>query len=302
MEECIVFGKEAGFIQGKELEDAEKMLRAVKRGVKPPPCRGRDECDAYCSEAEHFEECVNFAEAAGFMTAEEAVLARKTQGKGPGGCRNKDECEAFCQNPDNQETCFNFAKENGLIPEADLKQMEENKQKLRESLNQAPRVVLDCLNLLLGSDLVEKIKSGQALPPREANDQMRACFEKMRSPAGEEGRGQMPPGQTGPGGCQSPAECQAFCENNPQECQNFGPQPEGPARLPPAESFQNPPEGFPPPPDQFPPAEPQLMTPSVPSGEQAPPANENPTLPGSFLGPNSLLGSILSFLLGKLSR
>src|SRR3989344_6428747 len=48
MEECIAFGLEAGFIQGKEAEDAQKMLEAVKRGVKPPPCRGKEACDEYC--------------------------------------------------------------------------------------------------------------------------------------------------------------------------------------------------------------------------------------------------------------
>ena len=31
MEECVTFGIEAGFIQGKELEDVQKMLTAIKR-------------------------------------------------------------------------------------------------------------------------------------------------------------------------------------------------------------------------------------------------------------------------------
>ncbi|MDP3093598.1 MAG: proline-rich domain-containing protein [bacterium] len=290
MEVCMTFAMEAGFMTEQEKADSQKMLQALKKGIKPPNCRGKEECDVYCGQEEHFEECINFAEAAGFMTSEDAAMARKTKGKGPGGCKNKEECEAFCNNPDNQEACFNFAKENGMIPEEDLRQMEESKQKLQESLNQAPPAVLDCLNSVLGSDMVEKIKSGQALPPRETNDQMRACFEKMRSPAGEEGQGQMPPGQTGPDGpngpagpqgCQSPTECQAFCENNPQECQNFGPQSEGPTR--PEEP------NSPMPPNQ------QLPIENPPPPENPPPSNENP--PAGLFGPNSLLGSVANIFL-----
>ena len=39
MEECVAFGAEAGFIQGKELEDAQKMLAAIKRGCAAPLSR-----------------------------------------------------------------------------------------------------------------------------------------------------------------------------------------------------------------------------------------------------------------------
>jgi hypothetical protein len=216
MEECVTFGIEAGFIQGKELEDSQKMLAAIKKGVKPPRCQGKEECDAYCGQDEHFDECANFAEAAGFMSAEEATMARKTKGKGPGGCKGKDTCEAFCNNPDNQETCFNFAKENGLIPEEDLKRMEEGKQQFKESLNQAPSEVKDCLNSAFGLEMMEKFKSGAAMPPREIGNQMRQCFEKVMP---------MPPQgtqlQAGPGGCKTPEECEAYCKNNPDECKNF---------------------------------------------------------------------------------
>ncbi len=229
MEECMTFAMEAGMMSEQEKADSQKMLQAIKKGVKPPNCRGKDECDVYCQQEEHFDECTKFAEAAGFMSSEEAAMARKTGGKGPAGCKGKDECDAFCNNPDNQETCFNFAKENGMIPEADLKQMEEGKQKFKESLNQAPSAVLDCLDSKLGSEMMEKFKSGAVMPPREIGDKMRECFEKM-GPVGPSGQGgpgaggMVPPaGQTGPGGCQSADECQIYCESHPDECQNSAP-------------------------------------------------------------------------------
>jgi len=322
MEECIAFGIEAGFIQGKELEDVQKMLAAVKRGVKPPPCKGKEACDAYCSspdnmevcmtfaieagfmnesekadsqkmlqalkkgakppsckgkeacdvycaEDAHVEECINFAIAAGFMDAKDAEMAKKTKGKGPGGCKGKDECEAFCNNPDNQETCFNFGKENGLIPEEDLRRMEEGKRGNRGESNQ-------------------KFQPGPG----------------MENP-GE----QMMPQQAGPGGCKGPEECQAYCMSHPDECR--GPsdnnqqfqenregmmpsQGEGMMRPPEGGQFQQPPEG-----GQF--QQPQNFQPST--GSTMPPPSGGPA-PMPAPAPQTLLkyspfGAIFNFFLGQ---
>jgi hypothetical protein len=183
MEVCMNFALEAGFMKEEEKADFQKMLQALKKGIKPPNCRGKKECDVYCAEESHFEECMKFAEAAGFMTPEEAEMARKTGGKGPGGCKGKEECETFCNNPDNQETCFNFGKEHGMIPEEDLKMMEEVKQRFQVSMNQMPPEVADCLKSLVGEEIFEKFKSGAAMPPKEIGDQVRICFEQFR-PAG----------------------------------------------------------------------------------------------------------------------
>ncbi|MDP2933352.1 MAG: hypothetical protein Q8N81_04450, partial [bacterium] len=305
MEMCMNFAMEAGFMGEQEKADAQKMLQAIKKGIKPPNCRGKEECDVYCSEESHFEECMKFAEAAGFMSPEEAEMARKTGGKGPGGCKGKEECEAFCNKPDNQEICFNFAKEHGLISEEDLKNMEEGKQRFKESLEQAPPDVLECLNSQFGAEMMEKFKSGAAMPPREIGERMQGCFQKMGPPQGPGGPGEgeggmMPPAsQPGPGGCTTPEECQAYCGSHPEECGNFQP----PA--PPASGGEPgyaptpfvPCEGgnCPPPPSQDgqqyqPPQQPmqpgtQEYTPPPPP----PPPTEQPT---SFL--NSLLGLIIS--------
>ncbi|MDD4990173.1 MAG: hypothetical protein PHW31_02575 [Candidatus Pacebacteria bacterium] len=232
MEECMTFAMEAGFMTEEEKANSQKMLSALKKGVKPPNCQGKEGCDVYCQQDEHFEECTNFAEAAGFMTAEEAAMARKTGGKGPGGCKGKDECEAFCNNPDNQETCFNFGKENGLIPEEDLKRMEEGKLQFKQTLEQAPQEVLDCLNSQIGADLIEKLKSGSTMPPRDVGDKMKTCFEQFMGSGGPKSEGgpgeggMIPPaGQTGPGGCKTAEECKAYCESHPDECQQFQPGP-----------------------------------------------------------------------------
>ena len=92
MEECMDFALKAGFMKDDERAEAEKVLVALRKGVKPPACAGRGgkaACDAYCSDGNesHFDECIAFAEAAGFMSESELRMARITGGKGPLGCR-----------------------------------------------------------------------------------------------------------------------------------------------------------------------------------------------------------------------
>lgn len=222
LEVCMNFAVEAGFMNEREKADAQKMLAAVKKGAKPPKCKGKEDCDAYCGQEEHFEECLSFAEVAGFMSAEDAVMARKTGGKGPGGCKGKEECEAFCK--DNQEACFNFAKENGMIPEEELKKMAAGKEEMQKALLQAPPEVLECLRSEMGADFIEKLKNGTAMPSKEIGDRMGDCFEKVGPREGAPGQGgMMPPGQSGPGGCTTPEECKAYCESHQDECQKFQP-------------------------------------------------------------------------------
>lgn len=199
MEECITFAQAAGLMDEKEKQETQKVLEAIKKGVKPPQCRGKEECDVYCSEENHFEECIKFAEAAGFMSAEDAEMARKTGGKGPGNCRSKEQCEAFCASPDNQESCFNFAKEHGFIKQEDIQKMEEGKQRFQEMMSQAPPKVIECLNASIGAGMMEKLKSGAAMPPREIGDKMRTCFESVMGAPGVGGDQMGPPGN-GPAG------------------------------------------------------------------------------------------------------
>ncbi len=238
MEECITFAQAAGFMSPQEAADSQKVLAAIRNGVNPPKCQGKEACDAYCSQPEHFDECTNFAVAAGFMSSEDAAVAKKTGGKGPGGCTTKESCDAFCNNPDNQETCFNFAKDNGLISQDDLQKMQQGQEQLQQSLKNAPQAVLTCLQNAIGSDVLEKMKSGNFMPPKDVGEKMMQCFQQTApqgqgpmNPQGQPGQNFAPgtesnipggpQGQAGPGGCTTPEECKKFCGNNPDACQNF---------------------------------------------------------------------------------
>lgn len=189
-------------LQGQDLENAQKALTAINKGVLPPPCRGQEECQTYCSDPPHIDACVNFAVAAGMMSQQDAEIAKKTGGKGPGGCASKDQCDAFCNNPDNQQTCFNFSKDNGLIPPEELQKMQEGQKQTQQALENAPSQVLDCLNSALGSDTISKLKSGELMPSQDIGEKMSQCFSKMGSQNGQSGQPGQPnqTGQMGPGG------------------------------------------------------------------------------------------------------
>jgi hypothetical protein len=237
MKQCMEFAIAAGFMKPEEMKEAQKVLDAIKKGVNPPPCRSKEECDIWCAESdENMTVCTKFAAAAGFMSEKDAEMALKTGGKGPGGCRGKDQCEKFCQDPANEEICFNFAKEHGMIPEEDLKNMEQGKKQMMQVLEQAPPKIAECLKETVGVEVLEKLKAGTFMPSRELGEKMRECGEKMMEKMGppqgmmpskeemiapSEGM-TMPEGMTGPGGCQSPEECEKYCKEHQEECMKFG--------------------------------------------------------------------------------
>lgn len=239
MEECMTFAIQAGLMPQEEKVNAQKMLEAIKQGIKPPACRGESECQEYCSQEANLEECIKFGEATGMMKPEDATMMRKTGGKGPGDCKSKQECEAFCNNPNNSEICFNFGKDNGLISAEDFQKMEQGKQQMQQALTQMPAEVASCLTSALGADTVEKLKNGTAMPSQTIGDQMGKCFQQFSPQGGMNQQGpNMMQQDPGPGGCQSPEECEAYCKNNPQECQNLGPQQQQSGQFVPKEGQQ----------------------------------------------------------------
>lgn len=115
IQECLAFGKKHGLMEEKELEEAEKVEKILREGKKlPGGCTSKDQCEVYCNEEEHMDECIEFGRKAGFMSEEEYQIAKKTGGRGPGGCRGR-ECERYCEDESHFDECLAFAKEHGLI-------------------------------------------------------------------------------------------------------------------------------------------------------------------------------------------
>ena len=147
MEECMTFAQKNGMMSQDQLEESEKVLAAIKRGIKPPACNGPEECDAYCGASEHMEECINFSIETGMMPKQEQEQAQKMlsaikQGIKPPACKptpppnqleqaqsnqinkpNRPEqeglqaCDAYCADPSHIEECVKFSVAMGNMTE-----------------------------------------------------------------------------------------------------------------------------------------------------------------------------------------
>lgn len=218
LDECIAFAKENGMMSEEEIKEVEKFLPLMKSGQTPGKCKSKEECEAFCEAEANFDECFNFAEKAGLISEKEREIMKKTGGKGPGGCRGRA-CQTFCDNPANQKACFEFGKEYGLISDADLQRMEEGKRMLKKQLETGPPEVQECLKSVIS---VEKLESEGFTGGPELGEKMRECFEKL-IPEGMEGQFEFGEGGefSGPGGCKSREECEAYCKEHAEEC-GFG--------------------------------------------------------------------------------
>ena len=168
MNECLDFAVAAGFLSEEERADAEVAMQLIREGRSPGGCTDERSCEEYCDNEAHVDECLAFAEEAGFITPEEAEMARKTGGKGPGGCRGERECRAFCENPDNEVACMAFAREHGFMDEEFEEHEAEFKEQFKEDI---PEEVRECV----GDDFFED----DGFDPREMEERMRACFDEL---------------------------------------------------------------------------------------------------------------------------
>lgn len=121
LDECISFAEETGYYSGDELAEARKFQSLIKSGKQfPGGCKDRNTCELYCSQADHMDECIAFAEESGFMSQEELAEAKKflplmKSGETPGGCRSKEQCENYCSDESRLEECIAFADKAGLL-------------------------------------------------------------------------------------------------------------------------------------------------------------------------------------------
>ncbi len=191
-EECIAFAEKAGFLSGDELTQAKKMMPLIKEGKTPGKCSTKEQCEAYCGDESHMDECTAFGLEAGMLSPQDAEMIKKTGGKGPGGCHSKEQCQTYCE--EHQDECMGWAKEHGLE------------------------------NELGGEGGGAGFSGPGGCKSREectayctANQEDAACQKMMQ----DFGGGPSGAGFSGPGGCKSREECTAYCQSHQEECQNF---------------------------------------------------------------------------------
>lgn len=176
--ECFNFAKEAGFLNEEDQKEFATFMGLLEQGETPGGCRSKDECESFCAVEANFEECIAFAEKAGFISKDEAVIARKVGSQGgPGGCKSKEACEAYCNDPENMETCFAFGKEHDLLDEDQMKMIQEGTEQIRAALKETPPEVLECLKATVGENIIQDIDAGTLIPGPEVGLRMKSCFE-----------------------------------------------------------------------------------------------------------------------------
>ena len=121
IEACLQFAETHNLLPSDELGEAKKVAKALRSGAKlPGNCRNKQACESYCSQANHGEECLAFAEQSGILPKEELGIAKKAHelmanGESPGGCQSRDACEAYCSDSSHQQECFEFGVKVGFI-------------------------------------------------------------------------------------------------------------------------------------------------------------------------------------------
>lgn len=134
LEECVRFGVEKGFMTPKEGEQALAQGRLVREESGPGGCKNEQECNQYCAELDHAQECITFGREHGFMSEQEAEEALRyvQEGRqhpqlnkehpGPGGCANEQECHAYCEDSAHREICLDFGVAQGFMTPEEAQQ------------------------------------------------------------------------------------------------------------------------------------------------------------------------------------
>ncbi len=115
--------------RGDDMEDdidEEKVEILLKEMNGPGGCSTMDECDVYCSDFSHGEECMQFAIENQIVPPEALERMKKMSAikSGPGGCVGQEECDNFCSQSENGQECFEFTKKHELVSPEELRMME----------------------------------------------------------------------------------------------------------------------------------------------------------------------------------
>ncbi|MDD5750724.1 MAG: hypothetical protein PHU56_03740 [Candidatus Pacebacteria bacterium] len=184
IEECLVFAEKAQILPAEEIVEARKVMKFLQSGETPGKCATKATCKDYCDKEENFEECISFAQEAGFVSEQEADMARKTGGKGPGGCRSEKDCADYCNLDEHAKECADFAIGKSLVSDEEADKIKHGAAQLREGLAQIPqdaRAEVDqCLAALLGQENFAKLQAGEDIfLTKKQGDGIGPCIESV---------------------------------------------------------------------------------------------------------------------------
>ncbi len=246
LEPCINFAESHTLMSREKLEKAKKILPFLKQGTTPGNCKNELECKSYCESDDHFEECISFAEEAGFISHQEAERAKQVGRRGgPGECKGEEECRLYCSEDTHFDECIIFLEENNLISGDHL----ENLKKVgsfkgpggctsEEECNAFCEANTDaCIDFALQHGIISEENAemarrtgGEGPGDCRGREECEAyCGQKEHQDECTEfayQNGLMSEEDykratmTGPGGCRGD-ECKDYCEQNPLECAEY---------------------------------------------------------------------------------
>jgi len=207
-DECLSFGEQSGFLDAQEIQQYRKFAELRKSGETPGNCSSKESCEAYCNGSDNADECISFAEKAGFLFGDELEQAKKVlpflkAGTTPGGCRNKQQCQSYCEGEGHADECVEFGLKAGMISPQDAEIMKKTGGKGPGGCHGKDECQTYCAQ----------------------NQQACASWAKDNGLEGQfsgPGGGGGGAGFSGPGGCKSKEECMAYCKDHQEECQGFG--------------------------------------------------------------------------------
>lgn len=182
-DECLAFAERAGLEMREsdgrkiDIEQIKKVHALMKSGETPGGCKSREQCEEFCESPDNADQCLAFAERAGFMKSEEIERARAMmKNGGPGGCKGRKQCEEFCRNPENQEACFAFAQEHGMMRPEDAERMKG----MRESFDQGARGAPPGMGTCMREKIMAAMSGGGPPDKTVMEAVMQECMRAMR--------------------------------------------------------------------------------------------------------------------------
>lgn len=183
---CISFAEELNILPANELAQAKNIAKALKEGAKlPGQCKTKDDCENYCEDGAHIDECLSFAEVANILGPDELKDAKKMasflkSGETPGKCKDKKDCENYCNDSSNGDECLNFAKKAGLISKEEEDMMNNGGEKIKQALENLPPEVKGeveaCLNSKIGADKLDKVMNKEENITKNQGESLQSCF------------------------------------------------------------------------------------------------------------------------------
>lgn len=133
LDECIKFAESQGY-EGREVEEGRKLKVYLEEGGEMPGgCRSQADCERYCGDFEHLNQCLALAKKLNLRMQErhtggeistekmEMVIELMKAGQTPGGCTSREGCEAYCVSEEHMEECRAFGERIGFSAPEEIK-------------------------------------------------------------------------------------------------------------------------------------------------------------------------------------